>query len=461
MGRKPSVVVCGAGMAGLTAALCAQQAGAQVDVIEKGPDIGGSAALSGGLIWTFAALEELLEALPDGDPRLQSLVHRTLDDSVRWLREQGATVEREESIFAHGAGYRIEPVETLESLRSRIVANGGSLHFETALECLLVSEGRVRGVRARTGYGDSKCLAADATVLATGGFQGNPELLTRYVVRSATDVYLRSNPWSTGDALLAATQVGANLTGGLDAFYGHSMVAPPSRFAMSQFREASQYYGPVSIALDQYGRRFVDESAGTGEESLNAALARQEGGIGYYVLDAEIVHGDHACTRIATKTIVERAQHLGAPMVVAETLGQLCAGLGSFGVPSEAARATIQEFNRACEAGRTEFLQPRRTRNPHPVQTPPFVAIGVKAAITFTTGGLHVDDRCRVLARAASSSVLAQSITELEHHREVAIAGLYSAGSDLGGFHGRGYAGGLAAALTTGRVAGQSAAGTI
>jgi glycine/D-amino acid oxidase-like deaminating enzyme len=51
------VIIVGGGMAGLFAALAAGEAGADVLVLESEPAVGGSMALSGGLIWgpaTFA-----------------------------------------------------------------------------------------------------------------------------------------------------------------------------------------------------------------------------------------------------------------------------------------------------------------------------------------------------------------------------------------------------------------------
>ena len=64
------LLVLGGGMGGITAAGYAASHGARVIVLEKGPEIGGSAVLSGTSLWTVATLEALRERAPDGDPEL-------------------------------------------------------------------------------------------------------------------------------------------------------------------------------------------------------------------------------------------------------------------------------------------------------------------------------------------------------------------------------------------------------
>ena len=80
------VLVCGAGIAGLTAARTAQEAGARVVVLEKGPETGGSAAVSAGIVWTARDLAGWLSVQPGGDPSLGKAQVTTFPEAIEWLR---------------------------------------------------------------------------------------------------------------------------------------------------------------------------------------------------------------------------------------------------------------------------------------------------------------------------------------------------------------------------------------
>ena len=465
------IIICGGGMAGLCAAVTALQAGACVTLIEKAPQLGGTAAMSGGLIWTFSDFDQLRRDIPDGDPVLQWLVFDGADAGRSWLESLGVRLGPEQLMLGHGRGRAIEPPQAIGTLADHVRSLGGEVRLATALESLLVVDGAVVGVRA-VSEGRTTDLYGSAVILATGGFQGNPELLTRYGVADPDNLYLRASPWSTGDGFIAATRAGAAATSGLNTFYGHALAAPPARFNASELRDVSQYYGPTGVAINMQGERFADESDGTGEEALNQRLARQPRGLGFYIVDQALLdHHPVQGYEIVTHAILDRARDHKAPVIVADTLDDLVEGLGRHGVPRMRARQEIDQFNLAILEGRAEDLRPARRRNHHALTTPPFHAVGVKASITFTMGGLAIDEQTRVLRRAGGSSPLAPvPITRAfqalgsDHtsigteFRMTPIRGLYAAGCDTGNVSHFGYMGGLCTALATGRVAGREAA---
>lgn len=472
MAKKPHVVVCGAGLSGLAAALSAQEHGASVTVHEKAPIPGGTTLLSGGLIWTFADYEELRARVPLGDGSLQWLVYETIDACRDWLAAQGAKLGAVENVLRHGRGQSIDPAQAIEAMAQRLVERGGTLRLKSALQSLVMRNGAIAGVRVLSDGVESE-EPADAVVLATGGIQGNTELLARYVVGNPDNLNLRASPWSTGDGFLAATAAGAAASRALDRFYGHALAAEPARYTRRQLREASQYYGHFSVALNLRGERFADETDGTGEEGINQNLAQQPRGRGFYVVDEAAMTIDPAEGRgFIIRTIVNRAQSLGGVVIQADTLEALCAKLGEHGVPPARALATLTDYNAHLADNRCDDLTPPRRKNRLPLTTPPFYAVPVKAGITFVMGGLMIDERTRVLSRAGTISALDPmpeqrayvplegSVVEIgTDYRQTAIAGLYAAGNDVGNVSHYGYVGGLATALTTGCAAGREAAG--
>jgi succinate dehydrogenase/fumarate reductase flavoprotein subunit len=442
-------------MAGLCAAVRALEAGADVILLDKAPRLGGTTVLSGGRIWTFAEFDRLKEAIPDGDEVLQRSVFAALDAGFAWLGEQGVELGPEEPALGHGRGRHMAPLQAVPTLLQRVESLGGIVATDTAVDELVLDNGAVTGLRAVSGDSSIE-LRGSAVILATGGFQGNPELVARYIT-SPDSLYLRANPWSTGDGFLAATQAGAAVSPALDTFYGHALVAPPGNFDQNHFVDAGQYYGPNGVALNLSGMRFTDESEGTGEEVLNQRLARQPHGEAFYVIDAAIA-STFATGQLLTSVIVEKARMYGAQVVFADTIEGLADGLRLHGLPAPNVIRTLKSYNHALENSQAADLDPGRKGRHFPLVHPPLQAVRVKAGITFTMGGLAVDERMRVLRRSATSSPMAQSITDIRDFRIAPIPGLFAAGCDVGNLSHLSYMGSLAPALTTGLVAGREAA---
>jgi succinate dehydrogenase/fumarate reductase flavoprotein subunit len=335
-------------------------------------------------------------------------------------------------------------------------ALGGELILGTPMDTIRYDDGAVRGVRA-SGPGRTIDIEAGAVVLATGGFQGNPELLSRYVTPYADKVYLRANPWSTGDGFMAATRIGAAATVGMQAFYGHALPAPPTHFTATEFLDVSQRYGPLGVAINLDGRRFIDESAGTRDVHLNQAIAMQREATAVYIVDAEIADMSYF-GYMKPAIAIQRVRERNGPVIERDTLEELCTALADWGITGVKALETLREYTVALTNGTADQLDPPRRKHRFPLATPPFTAVAVRPGITFTCGGLAVDTDMRVLRRSASCSTLPLVFAEPAEANLCPVPNVYAAGCDVGNISDLDYIGGLATALTTGRIAGRAAA---
>ena len=347
-------------MAGLAAAARARELGADPVVVEKGDRAGGSMLLSSGVVWRHRTLADFRAECPGGEPALQRRVVDELDGALDWLEQLGAPVLERSTGNERTVGRRFDP----RGLTEALARAGGELQLGTPF--------------------------AEAQILATGGFGAR--------LARERGLLLRANRWSEGDGLAYALALGADLSRGMDEFYGRAL---PSEVGEELFVSAAQLYGAHALVLDDQGREFFTREPSWSETDLVQATARLPGGSAWYVVDA----------RALRLPVRERT--------VAELIEQ--------------ARAAEGDVRAAEEL---PFELPASPK----LSEPPFLAVRVRAAVTHTIGGLRIDEDARVL-RADGS----------------AIEGLYAAGADAGGVFTGGYGSGLAAALVFGRVAAESA----
>jgi succinate dehydrogenase/fumarate reductase flavoprotein subunit len=183
-------------------------------------------------------------------------------------------------------------------------------------------------------------------VLATGGFQGDPGLVERYV-RPAGPLRLRANPWSAGDGLSLGLERGAALSAGLDEFYGRNMVDVD--FDEAGFVPLAQVYGRHARIVNERGEEFFDHAQVSWSElDLVQATAHQPDARAWYLLDEA--------------ALAERVRY----GTVRDLVAQAPTRTDPAELPFEAPPGTV-------------------------------AAVRVAAAITHTIGGLRVDDRARVL----------------------------------------------------------------
>ena len=88
-------------------------------------------------------------------------------------------------------------------------------------ERLLLEDGAVCGAELILSSGERREIRARATLLATGGFGGDPDLRARHIHPQARDMPLRANTYSTGDGLRLGLSAGAAFGPENAGFYGH------------------------------------------------------------------------------------------------------------------------------------------------------------------------------------------------------------------------------------------------
>lgn len=440
------VVVAGAGLAGLAAALACVEQGRSVQVIEKRATIGGNSAISAGAIWAPPTFERIRQYVVDGDPALQRMLVENLPADLRWLQDAGMQLSGEETLAGFGIGRVMQGGESgkqeafMAALAETVCRQGAALSTGAAVTRVVRSaEGRFQ-----VELGDGRVFTCAALVLATGGFQGSAALLERYLGRErAQALSLRALPDSTGDGLEIACALGAATGGDMSAFYGHTM--PDLPLSPDELQPLTPYFARFGVLLNRDGKRFVDEGDALLEEVNPQEGSRQPGGKYYLLFDRRIYeeHGINQKVISAVPSIdrLARLMELGAPIISAASLEALAARLGDEGVPPATALATLQAYNQVCEQGRGASLVPPRVRNAIALTQAPFYAMRCVPGITNTCGGIRIDAQARVLNNASQ-----------------VIPGLYAAGADAGGVFGRHYAGFLGWALASGRAAGVSAA---
>ncbi|WP_084423527.1 FAD-binding protein [Rhodococcoides kyotonense] len=428
------LLVIGGGMAGLTAAASAARACKSVCVVEVGPDVGGSARFAG-YVWTAPNYEVLHEQNPKGDLALKHRLIDGFDDGVEWIRSVGVDVGEAQRILSFGRGHAFDTNHYVDICKRIVVQSGGTVLLNSTTDDLLRGGSAVRGARVRTGSEPAREVHAAHTLLATGGFQGDKELIARHVHAAAVDMELRSNPHSRGDGYRLANAIGAATRNENAGFYGHLIPSGVRLADPADFVDMSLYYSEHALLFNLSNERFVDETLG--DHLTTMELLAQPEARGLLIADAR-VHRDWMLASYVEGAVAidkfELAGKRGGRVGRADSLDELEYLPEEWGYDGSAIASEIQRFNDS--ALRDDDLVPGRAHDAEPLAEPPYYVIETVPAITFPFHGVSVDDRARVLGVDGAP-----------------IPGLLAAGSDTGGLWHRAYAGGLASALVFGRTA--------
>lgn len=431
------LLVIGAGMAGLTAAAKAAREGRRVLVVEVADDVGGSARYAG-YVWTAPSREVMDRVNPRGDDALKHALVDRFSAGVDWIRSTGVDVMDPVPILGFGRGHQFDTNQYVDNCRRLVTEGGGEVRLRTQTRRLLLEDGRVVGAEIESSDGTVEEARAAWTLLATGGFQGDPELLTEKVHPQATRMQLRANPHSDGAGYRLATEVGATTCGDSAGFYGH-LVPTGIPFAdPADFVDLSLYYSEHALLFNLSNERFTDETLG--DHLTTMALLEQPEARGLLVADARVhrdwIVGSYVEGAVAVDKFAE-AHRRGGRCGFAESLEELEYLPEEWGYDGASIRAAVEQFNKDAATGSVE---PGRALDCRPLAEGPWYVIECEPAVTFPFHGIRIDERARVLDTDGSP-----------------VPGLLAAGSDTGGLWVRAYAGGLASALVFGLTAASTA----
>ena len=471
------VVVVGCGIAGLSAAISAQQHGAKVALLERAPieERGGNTRYTESF-WRMKSEDEVsddfethfgknaggyldpeitkdavrnyddwpavLRTLNFADPELISEFAAAAGPTLQWLKGFGVSFDFLPNYFISESTTRIAPIgggwALVEALAkyAESVPDDISIHYQTTAKSIVIDDqGRIEGLNAVTANNRPIRFNARGVILASGGFEGNPEMLSHYLGPDAQWIrpIARGGYYNRGEGLRMALDVGAAPGGDFGSF--HAQPVDPRSGAIEPV-VLSYAYG---VLVNRNGERFTDEAPASVDatyEAVTRIILKQPEGIAYAIHDARMDEIDNW----------QKAVRSDQAPIEATTLAELAEKLG---IDEERLQASIAAYNASCpedisgfDAKRpdslaTSGLEPRKSHWSRPVDKPPFKAWPIMSAVCFTFGGLKTSPSAEVLNMDGE-----------------VIPGLYAAGETMGIYY-RTYTG--ATSVMRGAVFGRKA----
>jgi 3-oxosteroid 1-dehydrogenase len=383
----------------------------------------GGRTLEPGLV-SLAGIPEWVDRIA-GEPRRVVLIEMPLGGGTGVVAPE-VLAERETSQL-EGQGRAL-----VAGLLEACLVRGVQVTTGTPAARLLTDGGAVTGVELENG----RSVAAGAVVLATGGFEFDPDLVRDFLRGPLTrGVGAASN---TGDGLRMAMRVGAQLGNMREAWWSPVVTLPGFRPDGGQngLLSSRERALPGSLMVNRYGRRFANEAA-----NYNAF-----GGAFHQLDSSRLEYPNLPAYMLFDQSTVDRFGVFGgAPgqavpdwVIRADSLDELAA---SFGIGCDELHETVKRFNENARAG----VDPDFTRGVStfdrfpggrmsdpdsplatlgPLETAPFYGVEVTSSALGTKGGPRTDRDGRVLDVDGS-----------------VIAGLYAAGNVMASPSGMVYGG--------------------
>jgi len=439
---KTDVLVIGAGIAGLMASIEARDKGASVLLLEmaESPFCGESAVCGGGMaipgtsIQTAKGIADSAESLYEdmirtgrGSNRkeLVRLFTENVLDAYTRVRELGGQCTNLGYIGGHRVSreHQHDPMQIQSALYAAALERGIQAMFNArAQRFVLQPEGlRVVGVMAQDASSEELvAIGARATVLATGGMCGNPEMLSRYVPRlnplalcAAVGEKREERPIGVGDGYKMAMAIGADTTH-MYSVSTYTGIPHPEKTGYSNRsrRPWIPSYQEGAIAVNLNGQRFIEETR-SAPCAIGEAMNRQPARTLFKIFDNSfwqtITQGEEEADLIAAgKGYVWEA----------DSLSELAARAG---IDAAGLREGVERYNGfVARSEDGDFGRPSEYLKP--IGSPPYVAHQNWLVVLHNSGGLRANEELQIL-----------------HVSGDPIPGLYGAGEVVGGTSGEVY----------------------
>lgn len=426
------VVVIGAGCAGLCAAVEAAEQGLKVVVLEKlTGSLLSSTAASGGyfafvdtdlqrkqrILDSAEAFRKDMEMSGGGksDPALVELYLSQQLDTYYWLQEHGVNFWQVDM----GIGMNVprchatDPQRVLEVLTRAARRRGVSIEYNQPVS-RLAREGR--GLLALVSDNTS-VKATRGVILATGGFSRNRTLLGRFVPGLERVRIVDGGLGATGDGLLMAEGLGADLSsmeGVKPNFYSYAFRETredaPDRF--QQETPVCMVYHVGGILVTQAGLRYVREDLNAKDIAMTTLKLPEA--MAWGIFDESVRR------RVESEKTIYINQLAMAKSLRADSLEELARLAG---LPADALVDTVQSYNANCRSGQPDPLGRKhltaRIGAPFPLDEPPYYAFPTAPNMATTFSGVRINTDAQVVDRKGDP-----------------IPALYACGEIVGGFHG-------------------------
>jgi tricarballylate dehydrogenase len=432
------VLVVGGGSAAFEAAVAARQAGApRVVMLEKAPEpeFGGNARYSHtGFRWVFSGAEEIRRFLPELDDatfkklhlpaysaemfhadlervtrgridkQLAKVLVQQSNAAIHWMRELGIKWEIdshvvideryyfEPGLVIHPVGGMTGGLGQLGQWREIATRMGVEIRYESRVRQVLGNDRGVEGVVVSDPNEEYE-IRSGSIILCAGGYQANAEMRARYLGPNADLMKVRGSRHDTGEVLMLTLALGAKAAG---HWQGAHATPIDSTFPDVEIGSKANRYGyPYGITVNSLGQRFFDE--GEARHSYTYAktgwaVLGQPGGVAYQIYDQKTI--PLLADRYATATPIE-----------AGTIDELAAKIG---IEPAILEHTVAEFNSSLrkdvafdptrlDGKCTEGITPKKSNWASPIDTPPYWAFSITGGITFTFGGLQINESAQVL----------------------------------------------------------------